>query len=131
MSIITSRRWLTIAISLPLSAAGAAPAVANGPPSSSPIKARTLMAKMDADRDGRISSTEWRLQSMPQANFEELDRDRDGTVTLRELATSPPAGLDASGDGKLSAREMTFGKNAPKVKAGAASERRETSNENE
>ncbi|WP_103095420.1 hypothetical protein [Novosphingobium guangzhouense] len=90
-------------------------AFANGPPSPSPINGKSLLAKMDADRDGRISSTEWRLQSMPMANFRKLDRNHDGFVTLKELVAKPPKTLDASRDGKLSPREMTFGKAAKKI----------------
>lgn len=90
-------------------------AIANGPPSTSPVNAKRFITKVDADRDGRVSATEWRMQSMPLKNFRKLDRDRDGYVSVRELAGRPPAALDATKDGKLSAREMTFGKAAKKV----------------
>ncbi|MFV0923490.1 hypothetical protein ACR720_14450 [Sphingomonas parapaucimobilis] len=104
-----------LAICLLLSATASPGAFANGPPSTSPINAKKLLAKMDADRDGRISSTEWRLQSMPVANFKKLDRNHDGFVTLGELAAKPPKTLDASHDEQLSPREMTFGKAAKKI----------------
>lgn len=124
MRTIASSRGIVLAFGLPFMVMFASSAIANGPPSSSPIKARKLMEKIDADRDGRISLTEWRLQSMPQANFESLDRDKNGIVTLRELRAPPPPALDATRDGKLSPREMTFGKSAPKVNSGAGSKRR-------
>lgn len=104
-----------LVICLLLCATTGSGAFANGPPSPSPINGKKLLAKMDADRDGRISSTEWRLQSMPVANFRKLDRNHDGFVTLKELVAKPPKTLDASRDGKLSTREMTFGKAAKKV----------------
>ena len=96
-------------------AATASPAFANGPPSSSPVRVGSLIEKMDADRDGRISGTEWRMQGMPLLNFRKLDRNRDGFVSRRELLARPPLALDATRDGMLSPREMTFGKAAGKV----------------
>ncbi|WP_084215065.1 hypothetical protein [Sphingomonas sp. Ant20] len=90
-------------------------AVANGPPSSAPIRVRKLIEKMDADRDSRISRTEWRMQGMPVSNFRKLDRNGDGFVSRRELLARPPRALDATRDGVLSPREMTFGKAAGRV----------------
>lgn len=97
-------------------------ATANGPPSRKPVEPHRLIAKVDADRDGRVSRTEWRMQGMPVANFRRLDRDRNGFLTLRELKARPPAVLDATRDGRLSPREMTFGRAATRIAPGSKME---------
>lgn len=84
--------------------------LANGPPSARPVDPRKFIAKVDADHDGRISMTEWRMQGLPARNFHRLDRNHDGFINLGELRAKTPPVMDASHDGKTSAREMQFGK---------------------
>lgn len=117
MAIHTPKQLSSFAFSALIVAISAHTALANGPPSSYPIKAQRFMAKVDADQDKRISLAEWRMQSLPKANFTKLDRDRNGFITIREMAASPPPSLDATRDGKLSARELKFSKAANKIGA--------------
>ena len=119
--IIRALKPCSLLVGALLLAISAPTAFGNGPPYSSPIEARKLLAKVDADQDRRISLAEWRMQSLPKANFKKLDRNRNGFITFRELAAFPPSTLDATRDGKLSARELKFGKAAARIGAAPAS----------
>lgn len=43
-----------------------------------------VLAEIDVDKDGRVTQAEYR--TMPLANFDKLDTNKDGTVTAQELA---------------------------------------------
>ena len=82
--------------SSPTSSSSSAP---NSGTSASPSKFRITMglpaayAEVDADRDNQIGLYEWKKAKRPLAQFTQLDANRDGFLTPRELerATSMPA----------------------------------------
>lgn len=66
------------------------------------------MARMDADKDGRVTRAEFDAAS--RTRFERMDTNRDGTVDATEMAALPGGGrgmrADTNGDGKLSQAEF-------------------------
>jgi len=83
-------------------------------------RAADRFAKMDKNKDGRLSKTEVK---MPPARFQKLDTNKDGALTPAELAAGAKeradkrehkgnghgmwAQLDANQDGKLTEQEAT------------------------
>lgn len=72
-------------------------------------------AKMDANKDGRLSKTEVK---MPDQRFQKLDVNKDGTLTQNELLQGKRKGndskrkgmwmrLDSNKDGKITEKEAT------------------------
>ncbi len=48
----------------------------------------STLADLDADHDGQLALYEWRQAGKKVADFRKLDRDNDGFITPREVATS-------------------------------------------
>lgn len=51
--------------------------------SAPPTDATPIMARIDGNRDGQVTSSEYRTATL--ANFDRLDTDRNGTVTPAEM----------------------------------------------
>ena len=51
--------------------------------SSRPTDATPIMARIDGNRDGQVTSSEYRAATL--ANFDRLDTDKNGTVTPAEM----------------------------------------------
>ena len=47
-----------------------------------------MVAQLDSNKDGKVSSTEYRTP--PLANFDRLDTNKDGTITPQELQAARP-----------------------------------------
>ncbi len=62
-----------------------APPEAPATPGSAEAVAATLIARLDADGDGRLSRTEHQRYAAPEPSFDELDRDGDGQLNRTEL----------------------------------------------
>jgi hypothetical protein len=52
--------------------------------------ARQMLTLMDTDKNGRVSKREW--MRFMEAEFDRLDVDHSGELTVRELARFPAAG---------------------------------------
>jgi hypothetical protein len=63
-------------------AAGPALGQAPAAPGLDPV---TTMVRMDADHDGSASRAEWTAYGLPAAEFDAVDADKDGRVTVAEL----------------------------------------------
>jgi len=85
-----------------LVAAGAASAQNTG----KPLDVAAFIAEIDRDKDGCVSAAEWKRAGVPAAAYAML-KDANGCVTVASMsAVTPPPGIDANGDGKVTLAEF-------------------------
>lgn len=109
---------LTIGCLLPLAAIAAEPAYTTPAPADSGCKVydvSNIISSIDLNKDGKLSKEEWTQVTAPPSSYQMIEKDKKGYITPQEfVAVSPPGGIDANKDCKLTLDEMkAMEKNPP------------------
>jgi hypothetical protein len=91
----------------------AAPQGGEGANSGVTLDVTPFFTAVDINRDGSISSAEWKTAGLDEKVYLIFDKDKKGSFTRDTLAAmNHPAGIDSNKDGKLSLDEFSaFWKN--------------------
>jgi hypothetical protein len=87
-------------------AGGGAPA-AGGAPTMVSLKVDGFFAQVDANKDGKLSTEEWKTAGLADNVFTMFDSKKTGFITKEVLASQKfPSEIDANSDGVLTVAEM-------------------------
>jgi len=86
------------------------------------MKADSLAAEVDTNKDGKLSKEEWKAAGLADFVLTRLDTDKKGYITQEQLeATKFPADMDTDKSGKLSvAKLIAFDKKMSSSMSGGA-----------